>query len=143
MTAEFVVAAHAVVFLNHKKSYQSSEEIAENVCTNPARVRKVLAKLKKAGLVEAKASAAGGYAFVLDAKKITLYDIFQATCVHFTDVSWRSGNDCAECPISRNMEPIMDQVFDRLDEAGKKTLEVITIDQIDARIFPRGKEATS
>ena len=51
MTAEFIVAIHAIEFLNHKKAAFSSEEIAQNVCTNPARVRKVLLKLKAAGLV--------------------------------------------------------------------------------------------
>ena len=30
----------------------SSEVLAENICTNPARVRKVMAQLKRAGLVE-------------------------------------------------------------------------------------------
>ena len=47
MTGEFAVAVHSLVFLNHMKETVSSEVLAKNVCTNPARVRKVLAKLKK------------------------------------------------------------------------------------------------
>ena len=52
MNSEFIVAVHAMVFLHHKADTLSSETLAENVCTNPVRIRRVLAKLKKAGLVE-------------------------------------------------------------------------------------------
>ena len=49
MTSEFGMAVHALTFLNHKGEMVSSEVLAENICTNPARVRKVMAKLKRAG----------------------------------------------------------------------------------------------
>ena len=52
MTSDYCVAVHALVYLNHKAKVLSSEELAENICTNPARVRKVMAKLKKAGFVK-------------------------------------------------------------------------------------------
>ena len=46
MTSEFGIAVHAMVFLHHKGDMVSSEVLAENICTNPARVRKVMAQLK-------------------------------------------------------------------------------------------------
>ena len=52
MTSEFTVAIHGLVYLHHRGETASSEVLAQNICTNPARVRKVMAKLKKAGLVE-------------------------------------------------------------------------------------------
>ena len=52
MTSEFTIAVHALVFLNHKAQVYSSEGLAENVCTNAARIRKVMAKLKKADLAK-------------------------------------------------------------------------------------------
>lgn len=52
MTSEFTIAVHALVFLNHKGTVFSSEGLAANVCTNAARIRKVMAKLKKADLVK-------------------------------------------------------------------------------------------
>ena len=48
MTSEFGIAVHAMVFLHHKGDMVSSEVLAENICTNPARVRKVMAQLKRA-----------------------------------------------------------------------------------------------
>ena len=55
MTSEFTVAVHGLVFLAHKKTVFSSQALAKNVCTNPARIRKVMSKLKNAHLVETKA----------------------------------------------------------------------------------------
>ena len=51
MTSEFAIAVHALVYLHHKNAVLSSEELAENICTNSARVRKVMAKLKKKDLI--------------------------------------------------------------------------------------------
>ena len=45
MNSEFCIAVHGLVFLKLKKQCLSSEALAENICTNPARVRKVMAKL--------------------------------------------------------------------------------------------------
>ena len=43
--------------------------LAENICTNPSRVRRVLAKLKKAGLVQTKEGRQdGGYGTAVDAE---------------------------------------------------------------------------
>ena len=61
MNSEFCIAVHGLVFLKLKKQCLSSEALAENICTNPARVRKVMAKLKKAGLVSTKEGSEGGY----------------------------------------------------------------------------------
>lgn len=140
MTAEFIVAVHAIVFLNHRKEYMSSEKIAENVCTNPARIRKVMAELKKANLVEAKASFVGGYAFHKDPQTVTLYDIFQATSKQIVKVSWRSGDHSADCPISQKMEGIMNQVFSEVESSAKEVLQKITIGDIDEEIFPKTNE---
>ncbi len=134
MTAEFVVATHAVVLLNRDKRPLSSEEIAKNVCTNPARVRKVLLKLKKAGIVETHGGFTGGYAFTADPESVTLKDIFLATGKHFVKVSWRSGSAEKDCPISRAMAPVMDEIFDSLDDCCGEKLAQITVADVDRRI---------
>ena len=52
MDSSFNLAVHALVCLSHSGRSLSSEALAENICTNPTRVRRVLAGLKKAGMVE-------------------------------------------------------------------------------------------
>ena len=78
MNSEFCIAVHGLVFLKLKKQCLSSEALAENICTNPARVRKVMAKLKKAGLVSTKEGSEGGYSLAKNAQQITLKQISAA-----------------------------------------------------------------
>ena len=58
MNSEFTIAVHALVFLNHKRESVSSDKLAANICTNPARVRKIMGKLKKKGLISTKEGVA-------------------------------------------------------------------------------------
>ena len=60
MNSDFIVAVHALVYLNHKADIVSSEALAKNICTNAARVRKVMAPLKRAGFVTTREGNVGG-----------------------------------------------------------------------------------
>ncbi|MGI6315588.1 MAG: RrF2 family transcriptional regulator [Christensenellales bacterium] len=135
MTAEFIVAVHALVFLHHKGCCQSSEVIAENICTNPARVRKVLGKLRTAGLVEAHGRQGGGYRFLGDAGSVTLAGILEAVGENVVHLSWRSGKNCAECPISRGMGPLMDEVLEGVETACRAELGSTSLAQLSCRLF--------
>lgn len=141
MNSEFAVSVHALVFLNHHyKEIKTSEEISENICINPARARKILSKLKKAGLINTKeGSVKGGYSFTLDAAKITLLDVYQAIGKRVINISWRSGNVNMECLIASGMGDIMNEVYKKLDDACKEELSKITITDIDSKIFKNGE----
>lgn len=135
MTSEFIVATHAAVYLNHKKKTLSSEEIAGNVCTNPARVRKVLAKLKKVGIVSTKEGVDGGYLFTGDASQVTLFAIFTAVDDKMVALNWKSGDPDMDCLIASGMAGIMEGIFDELNEACMEKLKKITVADIDGKIF--------
>ena len=115
MTSEFGIAVHAMVFLHHKGDMVSSEVLAENICTNPARVRKVMAQLKRAGLVETHEGAVGGYRFAGSADTVTLCDIAQAVGAAFVSASWRSGDVDKPCLVASGMGALMDEVYTGLD----------------------------
>lgn len=136
MTAEFIVATHALVFLNHRKENVSSEEIAKNVCTNPARVRKVLAKLKKAGLIVTKGGMEGGYGFWGTPEKVTLQQVYEALETSMINIKWRSGGIDKDCVIASGMGEVMDDVFASVEKSCRQTLATITIADIDRRLFP-------
>ena len=135
MTSDYCVAVHALVYLNHKAKVLSSEELAENICTNPARVRKVMAKLKKAGFVKTKAGREGGYLFDQDADRVTLDQIAQALEIRFVDTAWKSGDTDMKCLVASGMAGLMDEIFDDLNEQCRKRLKEITISTLDHRIF--------
>ena len=135
MTSDYCVAVHALVYLNHKAKVLSSEELAENICTNPARVRKVMAKLKKAGFVKTKEGSEGGYLFDQDADQVTLDQIAQALEIRFVGSAWKSGDTDMKCLVASGMAGLMDEIFDDLNEQCRKWLKEITIGTLDHRIF--------
>ena len=135
MTSDYCVAVHALVYLNHKAKVLSSEELAENICTNPARVRKVMAKLKKAGFVKTKEGSEPGYLFDQDADQVTLDQIAQALEIRFVDTAWKSGDTDMKCLVASGMAGLMDEIFDDLNEQCRKRLKEITIGTLDHRIF--------
>ena len=135
MTSDYCVAVHALVYLNHKAKVLSSEELAENICTNPARVRKVMAKLKKAGFVKTKEGSEGGYLFDQDADQVTLDQIAQALEIRFVDTAWKSGDTDMKCLVASGMAGLMDEISDDLNEQCRKRLKEITIGTLDHRIF--------
>ena len=135
MTSEYCGAGQALVYLNHKAKVLSSEELAENICTNPARVRKVMAKLKKAGFVKTKEGSEGGYLFDQDADQVTLDQIAQALEIRFVDTAWKSGDTDMKCLVASGMAGLMDEIFDDLNEQCRKRLKEITIGTLDHRIF--------
>lgn len=135
MTSDYCVAVHALLYLNHKAKVLSSEELAENICTNPARVRKVMAKLKKAGFVKTKEGSEGGYLFDQDADRVTLDQIAQALEIRFVDTAWKSGDTDMKCLVASGMAGLMDEIFDDLNEQCRKRLKEITIGMLDHRIF--------
>ena len=134
MTSEFAIAVHALVYLHHKNAVLSSEELAENICTNSARVRKVMAKLKKKDLIGTKEGIKGGYHMSLDASEITLGDICEALQVDIVKAAWRSGSMDMECMIASGMAGVMDGIYAELDEICKKRLKGITIQDVEKKV---------
>ena len=99
MNSEFLIAVHALVFLYHKQEVVASDVLAENVCTNPVCIRKVMGKLKKAGLVDTKEGASGGYRLCRDGADCTLHSVGEALGTEFVKATWTSGNADKECMI--------------------------------------------
>ena len=135
MNSEFSVAVHSLVFLNHRGTTLSSEELAKNVCTNPARIRKIMAKLKKAELVATKEGIDGGYHFIRDPSTVTLREVSEALEMRFVSATWQSGDTDMKCLIASGMAPIMDDIYGQLDQLCQVHLDSITIQMIENRIF--------
>lgn len=135
MTSEFCVAVHALVYLNHKGETVRSEALAENICTNPARVRKVMARLGRAGLVETREGAEGGYLFTKRADEVSLRQIGDALETEYVGTAWRSGDRDMKCLVASGMADIMDGILGDLNETCRARLETVTIATIDHKIF--------
>ncbi len=139
MNSEFCVAVHGLVFLNLKGQCLSSEALAENICTNPARVRKVMAKLKKAGLVSTKEGSDGGYSLEKAAGEISLRQVSGALEIQFVSSHWRSGSQDMDCMVASGMADVMDYIYSGLDALCQKRLEAVTIADVSGMLVEKNQ----
>lgn len=135
MTSEFAIAVHGLVVLSHKNKVVSSDVLAGNICTNPTRVRKVMARLKKAKLVETKEGVEGGYQLAVPADKIDLKTIADTLEISFVSASWRSGNPEMSCMISSGMAGVLDGLYADLNNHCREQMGQITIADLENKIF--------
>ena len=112
-----------------------SEELAKNVCTNPARIRKIMAKLKKAELVATKEGIDGGYHFIRDPSTVTLREVSEAIEMRFVSATWQRGDTDMNCLIASGMAAIMDDIYGQLDQLCQVHLDGITSQMIENRIL--------
>lgn len=135
MDSSFNVAVHALVYLHHKDCLLSSEALAENICTNPARVRKVMAALRRSGLVDSREGNVGGYRFSGDPDRITLGQVAKALDIRFVDAAWHSGDSDMECLVASGMADVMDGLYAELDELCRERLQNVTVGDVERKIF--------
>lgn len=135
MTSEFAVAVHALVYLNHRQELLTSEALANNICTNPARVRKVMAKLKKKKLIDTQEGINGGYLLLRAPEEIKLSDISEALELKPVSSDWKPGSGEMKCLVASGMAGIMEEIYSELNTVCQHRLEQITIAQINQKIF--------
>lgn len=133
--SSFNLAVHALICLSHSGRSLSSEALAENICTNPTRVRRVLAGLKKAGMVETREGLDGGYRLTADPAMLTLRQVAEAVNTRFVDCAWHSGDIDRDCAICSGMAGVMDGLYRSMNEECAAYLSHITITDIETQLF--------
>lgn len=142
MPSEFIIAIHVLVYLRKENKQLSSEELADNVCVNPVRIRKVLSQLKKAGIVKTKVGVNGGYYAEIGSEKITLKEVYDAVHIKICQTSWRSGDMNKDCMVSSGMSHVVDDLCDDLEKSCQSYLATLTIKDILMKlenIYEEGK----
>jgi Rrf2 family protein len=79
VNCRFATGVHVLVLLAAKpETLQTSTDIAEKLDTNPVVVRRVLASLQQAKLIESQKGPTGGSRLLKSPKAITLADVYKA-----------------------------------------------------------------
>lgn len=135
MNSEFTIAVHSLVFLAHLPGHMASSElIATNVATNPARIRKIMGCLRKKGFVKTKEGVGGGYILDCDPQEVTLAQIYRTVSSKMLQPHWCTGNPEETCPISSNTQEVMNQIFNEAEIYFEKYLDQITIHSVLQKI---------
>lgn len=131
MNSEFTIAVHSLVYLSFLPDHMaSSESIAKNVSTNPARIRKIMSCLRKKGFVRTKEGIGGGYILQANPDEITLAQIYRTVSCGTIKPSWSTGDPEEACPVSSNIQAVMDNVFDEAEIFLEKYLSNVTISSL-------------
>lgn len=132
--SRFAVAVHALsVLAVHADERHTSRRIADSVATNPVVIRRLLAQLARAGLVESTHGAKGGFRLAKPAGKVSLHDVYKAVedCGAFFAQREKSNKDC---PVACRMKAILDDVFTRVESKVLPELKRTTLQDIVGKI---------
>ena len=127
MDTKFSVAVHVLILISESPPPINSDQMALSVGTNASYVRKILALLKKAGIVDGHRGISG-YTMLLPPEQLTLLQIYQAVMEqpkpHLLDIHQNSSDRCV---VGRYIRPVLSGMFSGVEDAfaralGEKTL---------------------
>ncbi len=95
---------------------QTSADIAAHAGTNPVVVRRVLGRLRKAGLLTSEKGASGGWRLACDPNNITLADVYLALdeCIFVTGKDEHAPVCAVEHALHRRISRVMTEVEQNL-----------------------------
>lgn len=106
----------------------TSEGIAGSIGTNPALVRRLMGRLKKAGLIQTQTKL-GATGLAKPADEISLCEVFHAVEPQQRIFDLHTGTN-RNCYVGAHIEATMGKVFDQLQDSLEKQLGNITLSDI-------------
>jgi Rrf2 family protein len=117
LDSHFDTTLKIMINLAVKKNEEiNSESLAKSLDTNPAFIRKIMAKLSRAGLIQTKRGQAGGVSLIKNPKDISLRDIYLAAS-NRPDVSESVKKSKSNCMVSCSAQAILLKLSSRLESA--------------------------
>lgn len=132
----FSVSVHIMTSLAfHKGEKMTSDQLADSIRTNPTVVRRLLAKLSEAGLLDSFKGKAGGVILNKSPKEITLRDIYMATVEDKKLLCNPPEKEPAKgCAVSCSMKKILSDVVDGFEEHSLSYLSKIRLSDLTSKI---------
>src|SRR5580658_8480175 len=130
LNTQFAIAIHLMAGLAHQSGKDmKSGNLALSVNTSPSFVRRILAKLSKAGLVETATGKAGACWLARDAKNISLLDIYEAVDAPKA-FSIHHYSEQKACLVSCNIKTALDKALSKTQKAMETSLKEISLEKI-------------
>jgi Rrf2 family protein len=122
----FATALHILTLLaRQEQELLSSEYIAGSININPVLVRKEISNLRNYGLIQSREGKNGGSSLAKPAAKILLSDIYKA--VRQTALLGRSNDPNPNCPVGKNINTHIQNLYEEAEEALTRKLGTLTL----------------
>lgn len=131
---QFSIAVHLMLALGYGGGQQAtSGELAKSINTSPSFVRRILAKLSKAGLVATTTGKSGSCLLAKKAEDISLLEIYKAVDAPqtFAIHDYPVQNSCR---VSCNIEAVMKRVLERAQNSFEGSLGDTTLAEVIADV---------
>lgn len=137
-SGRFAIATHALALLAQTGESCASDELSASINTNPAFLRRILARLSQAGLIEAREGRAGGYRLARPAKRIRLSEVYAAVEPEGA-IAPSPCEPNAKCPIGAGIQRAFDEVAEAANEGLLRGLSQKTVADIALRAQHLGR----
>jgi Rrf2 family protein len=126
---QFAVGVHVLILLGAGRDAPlSSEEMAASVGTNPVYIRRVLGRLREAGLVVSRPGARGGWRLVREGTEITLGDVWRAIVRDDHILGLHASNPA--CPVGQSVQRTLADIDRQAARAIEAELDRATVDDV-------------
>ena len=137
MDTKFSVSVHVLILISESPDPISSDQMAESVGTNASYIRKILALLKKAKIIDAHRGISG-YSLTVAPEQLTLLQVYQAVTeepkLHLLDIQ-QNPND--RCIVGHHIKPVLTGMFAAIEESLARSLAGKTLADCIADIRKR------
>lgn len=142
MTSRFTMALHALGMIALEGDRTpgrplTSEALARSINTNPVVVRRVLADLKRAGLIETRRGAGGGVALARSAARISLRAVWEALEGREQLFGRHPAGPNPACPLACGVAEYLEALYGDAEAALKASLGRVTLAQLQRDVASR------
>ncbi|WP_156291567.1 Rrf2 family transcriptional regulator [Oceanobacillus salinisoli] len=131
ISSRFTVAVHILSLVSIERDTRlTSEFIAESVNTNAVVIRRVMGKLKNAGLIEIYRGQ-GGVELRKPLDQITLLEIYQAVdVVEEGELFQFHQNPNPNCQVGANIQDVLELILLKAQNAMESVLNEVTLEEL-------------
>ena len=140
MDTKFSVALHILTMISESKDTLSSQALATSVGTNASYIRKVIALLKNAGLIQSHQGKTS-YQLSKSPKDITLLNIYFATQeVSHISLFQVHQNSNPDCPVGKHSQGAVSPLFASVEAQLEKELAHQTLEDVINNLYKDAKQ---
>lgn len=131
ISSRFTIAIHVLTCINtfEKEQKITSDFLADSVNVNPVVIRRLLSRLKEAGLITV-TRGRGGASIAKPLNKITFLDVYHAVDCVEGDLFHFHDNPNEKCPVGRNIHNVLDDKLIQVQNAMENELKKITLEDV-------------